>query len=184
MADGKGGTVPYVICSVCGVRTYAGSRHSSAELCPNCGAGLGDAPSVNGPGLRRPVLARRFPPHVDSVPLARSALDAIAGPLGAEGLEVARLLVSELVANAIVHGRLNHGEPIALQVYLGSDAVRVEVHDAGPGFDTELAERELMDPSGRGLVLVAKMAQRWGVEPGGGATVWFELPRQHMEAAS
>jgi anti-sigma regulatory factor (Ser/Thr protein kinase) len=175
--------VPYVICSACGVRTYAASRQFTSERCPNCGAELRDAPAVNGPGLRRPILTRRFPPNVDSVPLARKALDAIAGPLGEEGLDVARLLVSELVANAVVHASLDHGEPVGLAVYLSSDAVRVEVHDSGPGFDTELAERELMDPSGRGLMLVAKMATRWGVEPGAGATVWFELPRNGVQTA-
>ena len=45
-----------------------------------------------------------------------------------------RLLVSELVTNAVRHANLDDGDVIGLVVELADDALRVEVHDPGGGF--------------------------------------------------
>jgi serine phosphatase RsbU (regulator of sigma subunit)/anti-sigma regulatory factor (Ser/Thr protein kinase) len=89
--------------------------------------------------------------------------------------ETATLLVSELVANAVVHG---HG-PIELDVRADSDGLLVRIGDASP---------ELPDPGhdpdadglgehGRGLVLVEALAHSWGwtARPDSGKDVWFRL---------
>ena len=85
------------------------------------------------------------------------------------------LLVSELVSNAVLHSDAPCASEILLcaQVLAGR-AVRVEVIDAGSGFDP--APR---DPArtigGYGLFLVSRQAARWGVDGEGGTRVWFEL---------
>lgn len=85
------------------------------------------------------------------------------------------LVVSELVANAIVHGR----SPIRLTVAVTGTAVEGSVTDHGPGrptlartFGEEEAER------GRGLMIVDALAE-WGCRPadhGPGKSVWFRIP--------
>ncbi len=88
-------------------------------------------------------------------------------------VEAAALLVSELVTNAIVHG----DGPIQLSVdRTGHHAVlRVEVADQGSGLPN--AQTVATDAlSGRGLAIVAAVADRWGIQPTPtGKRVWFEL---------
>ena len=113
----------------------------------------------------------------DAPARARAALDGLNGALG--GLRQAvRLLVSELVTNAVVHASGGASET-TVQVRLDcSDAlVRVEVTDVGPGFDP--GHRRRIDPlqDGFGLALVDQLTDRWGVEVEQGACVWFEIDR-------
>ncbi|HZB30327.1 MAG TPA: ATP-binding protein, partial [Streptosporangiaceae bacterium] len=55
--------------------------------------------------------------------------------------------------------------------------LRVSVSDSGPGFHWRPPDpRRPPEEGGYGLVLVDRMARRWGVEPGADSTtVWFEL---------
>ena len=82
------------------------------------------------------------------------------------------LLVTELVANAVLHGLPN----IHLDVCaVGPVQVRVEV------FDGSLALPEIRDPSmdsisGRGLTIIDAIAMEWGARPQpNGKVVWCEL---------
>jgi hypothetical protein len=47
--------------------------------------------------------------------------------------------------------------------------------DDGPGFDVVLQRPAPTDPSGRGLLLVDKLASRWGTSVVDGHCVWFEM---------
>jgi anti-sigma regulatory factor (Ser/Thr protein kinase) len=96
---------------------------------------------------------------------ARRALDRLKGQVGETTLENARLLVSELVANAVEQAP-GDGE-IALEVTLAVGVLRVEVHDEGGGI--------LRDGAGWGLFFVEQLAERWGTEDTGGHSVWFEI---------
>jgi anti-sigma regulatory factor (Ser/Thr protein kinase) len=87
----------------------------------------------------------------------------------------ARLLVSELVTNAVIHGRGR----IELRARLDQDRLLVRVIDEGPGFTTALRERDLDTPGGDGLRIVDAEASRWGIREGA-ADVWFELRRQPL----
>jgi anti-sigma regulatory factor (Ser/Thr protein kinase) len=89
--------------------------------------------------------------------------------------DVVRLLVSELVTNAVLHSDAPPRSEIVLRAQLlERDALRVEVIDRGSGFDA--APRGQTRPTGGyGLLLVAKQASRWGVDQKGGTRVWFEL---------
>ncbi|MEW2622022.1 ATP-binding protein [Streptomyces sp. NPDC048106] len=87
-----------------------------------------------------------------------------------------RLCATELLTNVIEH--VGEGTPVRVRVVGGrrSGRTRVEVTDSDPhGMPTPLAATET-EESGRGLVLVAALAERWGTERGpGGKTVWCEL---------
>jgi len=93
--------------------------------------------------------------------------------LPAETVEVATLLVSELVTNVVVHA----GTDASVAVESSRTGVRIEVADAVGG-TPELQVNDMDAESGRGLILVDRASRAWGVEPrrdGPGKIVWFEL---------
>jgi len=88
----------------------------------------------------------------------------------------AQLLVTELVTNAVRHGGLSPGDVISLGVGLQASTLRIEVADGGPGFDPATAlEPDREDPGGWGLLLVSRLASRWGVTRGSPNVAWFEI---------
>lgn len=102
-------------------------------------------------------------------------------PPDSDTSQAAALVVAELAANAITHGRVA-GRDFLLGLTLTPDPVapttlRIEVSDCRgerpplPRVTTHLAEH------GRGLLLVDALAARWGtfVRPPSGKTVWAEL---------
>ena len=103
---------------------------------------------------------------------ARGALDGIAESLAPERLRDVRLLVSELVTNAVRHAG---GDAVRLIVALSGGRLRVEVHDPGSGFQVREAPDDPLRASGWGLVLVAELADRWGVDGSPRTRVWFEM---------
>jgi anti-sigma regulatory factor (Ser/Thr protein kinase) len=107
-----------------------------------------------------------------SAAMARQFVDDTLRGWGCDAfVDASRLLVSELVTNAVLHARTD----MTLVIRLLRDGVRVEVTDASPVAPVvRNYEDEAM--TGRGLSLVNDLAVRWGVEPeGSGKTVWFEL---------
>lgn len=83
-----------------------------------------------------------------------------------------KLLTSELVTNAVLHGQ---GQ-IVLRSQLNDDRVLVEVLDEGGGFEHELRHRKFDELDGRGLEIVDAESSRWGIHEGS-THVWFELER-------
>ncbi|TLS40598.1 ATP-binding protein [Streptomyces montanus] len=120
-----------------------------------------------------------LPRHARSVGRARALLreQATAWKLPDEMAETAVLLLSELMTNAYRHAKVSPGHEIRTRCVLDAGRLRVSVADAN---DTLPALREATpaDDSGRGLPLVATLADEWGAErrAGGiGKTVWFTL---------
>ncbi|MFJ5677143.1 ATP-binding protein [Streptomyces sp. NPDC093097] len=82
------------------------------------------------------------------------------------------LLVSELVGNAVRH---TGARTFGLRILRRRGWIRVEVRDPSRGLPC-LMPVQAMDVSGRGLFLVDKLSDRWGVDllPRG-KTTWFEV---------
>jgi anti-sigma regulatory factor (Ser/Thr protein kinase) len=121
-------------------------------------------------------LHQRLPRRLVAVPRARQlAADALT-PTGAPGGDDLALVITELVANAVRHGR---GRRISLRVQADQRSVRIEVENRRW---TTLPRRRLASdvrPNGRGLALVAACSRDWGVvAQGRGLTrVWAEVDR-------
>jgi anti-sigma regulatory factor (Ser/Thr protein kinase) len=113
----------------------------------------------------------------DSAAEARRALADVADQVSARRLEDARLLVSELVTNAIRHAGLSDSDRITLIFEVDDDLLRIEVCDPGPGFDLSEPTPDPARPSGWGLYLVRELSDRWGVERNDETLVWFELDK-------
>jgi anti-sigma regulatory factor (Ser/Thr protein kinase) len=112
-------------------------------------------------------------PSTPSAPArARGALDQIEGSISAERLRDVRLLVSELVTNAVRHAG---GEVVRLIVALTGGTLRIEVHDPGHGFEHRPPPDDPLRASGWGLVLVEELADRWGIDHHPRTRVWFEM---------
>ncbi|MEX0168430.1 ATP-binding protein [Streptomyces sp. LMG1-1-1.1] len=109
-----------------------------------------------------------------AVPEVRHALRELLRKWGGPGAsDVAELLTSELVTNALVH--TDHGAVVMATVV--PEQLRVEVRDFVPGLEARPHAPPPEDGThGRGLVLVQALADSWGVEDCGvGKVVWFEL---------
>ena len=88
--------------------------------------------------------------------------------------EDVKLLVSELVTNAVRHPRRDGHIELSLRHARGR--VHVEVTDPGEGFSKPRVGPPAPDAlGGRGLLIVDRLASRWGVTPGSPTRVWFEL---------
>lgn len=125
-------------------------------------------------------LELELPRELDSAAAARHAVDDLAGRLPDDQLGDVRLLVSELVTNALRHAQMHPGDSIRLRVLIEPTHVRVEVGDPGQGFTLGGPADDRDTVEGWGLYLVATLADRWGVDRADDETpnlVWFELNR-------
>jgi anti-sigma regulatory factor (Ser/Thr protein kinase) len=122
-------------------------------------------------------LERELPVTPEAAAVARHALGDLADVLPGGRARDVRLLVSELVTNAVRHANLDDGDVIRLVVDLADSVLRVEVHDPGGGFVPTAPAPDPARPSGWGLYLVAELADRWGVDSDERTLVWFELDR-------
>jgi anti-sigma regulatory factor (Ser/Thr protein kinase) len=105
-----------------------------------------------------------------------SVLDVLDGQVDRDTLTNVLLLTSELVTNAVVHGRIDGGE-MRLYIALESSRVRVAISDPGPGFDPRSVKRPSypLRGGGFGLLLLDKVADRWGTDSVPEHSVWFEI---------
>ena len=86
--------------------------------------------------------------------------------------DTVELLVSELVGNAVRH---TGARTFGLRMQQRRGWIRVEVRDPSRALPCLMPVRET-DISGRGLFLVDKLSDRWGVDlQPRGKTTWFEL---------
>jgi anti-sigma regulatory factor (Ser/Thr protein kinase) len=87
-------------------------------------------------------------------------------------IEIATLLTSELVTNAVVHA----APPMVLRAWITDAVIRVEVHDGGTGALPAPKRPWVGDTTGRGLTIIEALASRWGADhTSDGKCVWFEL---------
>jgi len=101
--------------------------------------------------------------------------DALAGSEPA-WRETAALIVSELVTNALRHGAPHPTDHIVLLVERSPESVRIEVRDPGRGATLPQFRAPQGAAGGWGLMLVERLADRWGyAEAGGGTLVWADI---------
>jgi anti-sigma regulatory factor (Ser/Thr protein kinase) len=119
-------------------------------------------------------------PDTTAPSLARAAAKRfLAGRLSADRLGELSLVISELVSNALEHGR---GQ-VVFRLQLDGGIVRGEVMDEGGGFEHEIRERGPDEITGRGLFLVEALTNSWGIHEGT-THVWFELAPQTDASSS
>jgi anti-sigma regulatory factor (Ser/Thr protein kinase) len=107
---------------------------------------------------------------------ARRAILAADGAVPAAARDDILLLLSELVTNAIRHGEVGPDRSLGVELKSWPQRVRVAVVHPGNGFRHEPVPPPTCVGSGWGLVLVDRIADRWGIDGGKGSTrVWFEL---------
>ncbi|OAR23680.1 hypothetical protein A8W25_14290 [Streptomyces sp. ERV7] len=85
----------------------------------------------------------------------------------------AELALTELMANVVRHVP---GRQCQVVIFARSGVLRVELTDDCPKLPVMPVHPDQLAESGRGLLIVATVADRWGVVPHvwGGKTVWFE----------
>ncbi|SNX64836.1 anti-sigma regulatory factor (Ser/Thr protein kinase) [Streptomyces sp. TLI_55] len=107
------------------------------------------------------------------VPEVRRQLRELLRQWGRPGRsEIAELLTSELVTNALVHT----DDDAVLTATVGPRGLRVEVRDFVARRPRLCVPNADDGTHGRGLVLVQSLADAWGVRAHGvGKAVWFEL---------
>lgn len=118
---------------------------------------------------------RRLAGGAEAPRTARRELRSLRAEVGPPLLDDLRLLVTELVTNSVRHARSEGG--VGLAVCLSAKRVRVEVSDSGVGFHPERRGGDRGVPGGWGLVLVERLADRWGVVRDGLTLVWLEIDR-------
>ncbi|MGV9884003.1 ATP-binding protein [Streptomyces sp. NPDC003006] len=125
----------------------------------------------------QPPRARAFSTGPASVAQARRfVLDALCDWKLGDRHDDLRVCVSELATNAVEHGDTPAGYEFLVRLAYDNARLRLEVCDHGPGVP-EARHATADDTNGRGLLLVAALADDWGTtaQDGRGKTVWAEF---------
>lgn len=126
-------------------------------------------------GTRHPRRSQDLPPGPPAAGEARRFLrEALGDQLSPEQVQLAALLTTEIVSIAVRHRLYELAKPLKVTVSVDDNELLVVIRDQEWGFNIG-QESEARDDIW-GLMLVAKLSSRWGVERSAGGTyVWFEL---------
>jgi len=127
-------------------------------------------------------IACELEPTPAEVFAARHLLDRANGALSADRLDDARLIISELVSNAIRHADRDGG--IRLIARWNGTALRLEVCSSGAFREPASHTGDGFHTGGWGLRLVEALADRWGIESGPETVVWAEVSERPLPATS
>jgi anti-sigma regulatory factor (Ser/Thr protein kinase) len=128
------------------------------------------------------MAIRRFHGGATAVRAARRAVrEEFKDALPRRRLADVELIVSELATNSVRHSGCDDADELAMEAEVEADRVRVRLSDLGEGFDA----RTPRSPSsgsegGYGLLLLDRLADRWGVQRGARFSVWFEVQRDRL----
>ncbi len=137
---------------------------------------MSSTPARPQPRADKPLLTLVVEQNNSAPALARAAISAFceARDVPERASATVKLLVSELVTNAVTHPDLEGPANVRLLARVEPEVIRVEVTDNGSGFEP-IPRDPSRTGSGFGLFLVDKEAVRWGVDQLGGSRVWFEV---------
>jgi anti-sigma regulatory factor (Ser/Thr protein kinase) len=110
---------------------------------------------------------------------ARAAVAQMVASHLQQRMDDVQLAASEIVTNAVRHGRLRQDiDTVRISVGTGRNVVRVTVEQPTVA-SVRIEEPRLgEDPGGFGLHLVDHVADDWGHDPGPPGRVWFEFSKQ------
>ena len=120
-------------------------------------------------------LERRLSVAPEAASEARRLVDGLDPPLAPDLSDNLRLLISEVVTNAVRHGPNGSDAGIRVLLDVSPERVRVDVLDAGEGFAHRARAGAADLPGGWGLFLVEQLSSRWGIEVEPTTHVWFEI---------
>jgi anti-sigma regulatory factor (Ser/Thr protein kinase) len=137
----------------------------------------------------QPAIARvavvRFAPSSSAVPVVRArTVQTLTGwSVDGEAAQVAELIVSELVTNA-VRACQPDDEFIAVRLSIGSGSVVVEVWSRPDATEPRVQHPDADSETGRGLALVEALTSRWDAyrAQSGGVVVWAQFPGNVLPA--
>ena len=142
--------------------TTTGAGDASADLAMMAGASV--------------LASLTIPGRPERVSEARSFVRKVIGPEN-PAADVAVLLTSEIVTNAVVHSnsRCAGGTVTVLVTEIGG-GLSIEVADNGSARSMPVVKGDIYASDGHGLFLVQTLADQWGyVRDEAGTTVWFWL---------
>jgi hypothetical protein len=165
-------------------RLLTASGHAEASVIAHLGQG---DPAPFEPAHQRAATCA-LAPGAESARRAREFARITLGAWGmAAGIDVAELVVCELVTNALRHGLLSarwmpEEHPIALTLLRRDPYLICAVTDPEPGGPV-LMEPSASAESGRGLQVVESCSAAWGWQPidGAGKVVWALLPAGELQ---
>jgi anti-sigma regulatory factor (Ser/Thr protein kinase) len=170
--------MPYYRCPACGSMSHSVAAYSTAGVCAVCSAELPAHAKLHIVPESRFGVTRSIRAGLGAPGEARRAVVAL--PLGEQARDRLALVVSELVTNAVRHGRLAAGDPIDLEMTSEKGRVWISVHDSGPGFSPA---PHANGEGGFGLAIVAQVATEWGVDRApDGCTVWCTVDAAAAES--
>lgn len=121
------------------------------------------------------VATIALPANAEAAGIARRFVGDNSDHIREDLVEDAQLLVSEIVSNAVRHGRPD----VTLRVRLHPPGIGITVADKGADLPTLPTQPpDGTQSSGRGLLIVDALASAWGVtpnQPPPGKAVWFDL---------
>lgn len=136
-----------------------------------------DAPAAQD-SLVEGTKSVRVPHTPNAVRVARETISADLRARGVDRavIDEAESVVTEFVANAVLHARPLADGCVRVRWKVKSGAVEVEVRDGGADTVPKPVRRSIWAVRGRGLRIVRSMAHEWGVQDErNGRTVWAAL---------
>ena len=142
--------------------TTTGAGDASADLAMMAGASV--------------LASLTIPGRAEHVSEARSFVRKVIGPEN-PAADVAVLLTSEIVTNAVVHSNSHcAGGTVTVLVTEIGGGLSIEVADNGSARSMPVVKGDIYASDGHGLYLVQTLADQWGyVRDEAGTTVWFWL---------
>lgn len=123
----------------------------------------------------------RLPSEPIAPALARASVTGVARSLSDVALADLNLLLTEVVSNAVRHGRITGADEIVVAVDVADDRVTVSVSDTAPGVGVATSASELAADNrdgGWGVFLLKRLASEWGIDRHDDkTTVWFSIDR-------
>jgi anti-sigma regulatory factor (Ser/Thr protein kinase) len=87
------------------------------------------------------------------------------------------LVLSEIVTNAVSYGSSTSTDEIRVSIEAEDGRLRVEVEQSlpAPALSSGMPPRRDTESGGYGLLIVERLSDGWGAEPGPPGRVWFEI---------